>query len=414
MRNRFPSLFAFALVFASGARADVVEYFANAEEGRRLELGNGRDGAFADGPAQAGITVVGAAISIDTSVKSVFEFSTFALTAGHTLTATGSAPLVIRVRGAAIVAGAIHLDGGDGDPAIAASAGAGGNGGSGGGSGGRGGVQPPSPVDGANGEPRAGNSIGGGGGPNDPALSGQREGGGGCNGPGATGGALYPASAATCPLGAPQIADRFELAYFTPDAGTLPGGAGGGGGGTRSLNAANAMNGAGGGGGGGALVFSAGGDLVLSGSVTANGGNGGDGALGTSDFGSSGGGGSGGSLWFQSAARISGAGALAVSGGIGGQDGSVTNVGGNGSRGVIRIDAATAAFTGTFTPAGAADRAFTVFPVTVEFGLSAGPACGTFGGPDAPRDFLANVALGLLLIGIGAARRAPSRKVRRR
>ncbi len=406
MRNR--PFISFALLSlastAISARANVVEYFANAEADRRLDFGDGSDGAFADGPNQPGVTVVGATITFDTSVKNVFDFTSFVLSAGHTLAAVGPLPLVIRSTTTATIAGTIHLDGTAGGAALAAAPGAGGLAGAGGGNGGLGGKQPAGPIDGANAAPRVGMSIGGGGGPNDPAISGQREGGGGCHGPGATGGALYPASAAVCPFTFVQAADGFEAAYFLPAVGALAGGGGGGGGGTRNLNAANAMNGAGGGGAGGALSVAASGDVTVSGTITANGGGGGNGQIGTSDYGASGGGGSGGSIWLQSAARVAGAGTLTVAPGVGGQDPFVASVGGTGSRGVVRIDATTPAFAGAVTPGGAADRVYNVFPVTVEFGISAGPACGTLSrsrnAPEGLRDFLANALawFGLYLV----------------
>ena len=85
-----PILFAATLPF--GARADVVDYFANADANRRLEFGDGRDGAFVNGPTKTGITVAGATITIDTSVKSIFQFTSFTLSAGFTLNASGTEP----------------------------------------------------------------------------------------------------------------------------------------------------------------------------------------------------------------------------------------------------------------------------------------------------------------------------------
>ncbi len=385
------------------ARADVIEYFANGDAGRLLTTGSGRDGAFLNGPSQTGITVVGANISINTDVKSIYEFSSFTLGAGFTITAVGSAPLIIRVAGVTTLAGTFTLDGATGGPAVVAAPGAGASAGAGGGRGGSGGKEPPSSHDGENGFPRAGASIGGGVGPNDPALSGQREGGGGCNGPGATGGLLYPASAPVCPLGSTAIAGQFETAFFNPVPGQVAGGAGGGGGGTRD-NIINGMNGAGGGGGGGALVVTSRGDVNFSGTVNARGGQGGAGNLGGGgDFGSSGGGGSGGSVWFQSVTAITGAGTVRVNGGPGGQDGTVSNVGGTGSRGVVRADLGSGTFSATVIPAGQADQIFTVYPVTVEFNLSGGPACGTITDPrkstgENARTFIVNISLCLTLI----------------
>jgi hypothetical protein len=71
----------------------------------------------------------------------------------------------------------------------------------------------------------------------------------------------------------------------------------------------------------------------------------------------------------------------------------------------VRIDATTPAFTGTITPAGAADRTYTVYPVTVEFALQAGPACGTLSRPGPERhglrDFAWNALLWLGLVALG-------------
>jgi hypothetical protein len=395
---------AFSIVAGSSARADVVNYFANGDGGRRLEFGDGRDGPFADGPAQSGISVVGATITFDTTVKSVYQFSSFTLSAGHTLVAQGARPLVIRVAGAATFAGTVHLDGTTGCASTAGAPGAAGIAGAGGGDGGLGGKEPAGPIDGANANPRTGSSIGGGGGPNDAAVSGQREGGGGCIGPGATGGSLYPASAAVCPYPFDEVADRFEASFYFPATGAKAGGGGGGGGGTL-LNGANASNGAGGGGAGGALVVTAQGDLSLTGSLTAVGGAGGAGLFGTTDFGASGGGGSGGALWFQTPGRLSGAGTIDVSPGVGGQDPFVASIGGTGSRGVVRMDAGTTAFSGTITPGGSLDRNYRVYPITVEFGISAGPACGIVEPRSEKsttrfRDLLANAFLWILIYQI--------------
>jgi hypothetical protein len=379
-RALFLSLALSTSTFVSSAYADRVEYFARGEEGRSIEFGSGADGEFADGPTQTGITVVGAAIAVNTDVKSVYEFSSFTLSGGFTMTVSGSLPLFIRVTGASTIAGIILIDGGTGGAAtIAAPTATGGAAGAGGARGGIGGERFPDTP------PTAGSpSVSGSGGgiqANEAGITGQNAGGGGCHG---TGGA-HPATAGTgsgagglggaaasCALSPAAIADRFESDFTS----ITPGGAGGGGGSTRA-NAANNMNGAGGGGGGGAIRLASRGALAVTGAIRARGGAGGAGDVVVTDYGASGGGGAGGSIWIQSASTVSGAGILDVSGGVGGQDTGPASFGGNGSRGVIRVDAGTHAYTGTYVPANAVDQAYPVYPVTTEFTLSGGPGCGS-------------------------------------
>jgi hypothetical protein len=375
-----------AILLSLSASADRIEYFARGEEGRSISFGGGADGAFSDGPSQTGITVVGAAITVDTSVKSEYEFSSFTLSAGSTMTVVGSRPLTLRIAGSSAIEGTILIDGGAGGGAAAAAPTAtGGTAGAGGGAGGIGGERSPDIA------PSTGTATvsgtGGGIRPNEAGITGQNAGGGGCHGNHAafpatdgtgSGGGGVGGTAGTCALSQAAIADRFETDFAT----ATPGGAGGGGGATRAL-LANNINGAGGGGGGGAIRIASQGNLLLSGTIRARGGAGGNGDVVATDYGASGGAGAGGSIWVQSAGTVSGAGILDVSGGTGGQDVGMGSFGGNGSRGAIRVDAATQSFTGTYTPAGAADQSYTVYPVTTEFTISAGPACGSFGGPAA-------------------------------
>lgn len=374
--------FLIALSLSLSTHADEITYFANGEEGRQLSFGSGEDGAFLDGPTQTGITVAGATITFNTDVKSVFQFTSFTLTPGNTLRAVGSTPLTIRVVGASLIQGTVSLLGLAGDNANAGAAGAGGVPGAGGGAGGTGGKEPPAGANGTDALPRTGSAIGGGTPVNEAGFTTQMAGGGGCNGVSAgagnfaTAGYRFPAGAASCSLSQAEIASRFDTAFN--------GGAGGGGGGTRDF-VGNLMNGSGGGAGGGAFHLSSLGSITLSGTVTAVGGAGGNGDLGAGgEFGSSGGGGSGGSLWLQTAATFSGGGTLTVAGGSGGIDVTLTNGGGNGSRGVIRVDALENTFTGTLTPSGALDASYTVSPVTTGFDLTGGPACGTLGRPLTP------------------------------
>ncbi len=368
------SLLLFALTNFSSVFADEIRYYANGELGRVISFGTGDDGAFSDGPVQTGVTIAGATITFDTSVKSTFNFTSFTLTGANTLRAVGSNPLVIRVAGTALIQGTISVAGLVGGVANAGAPGTSGTPGAGGGTGGTGGKQPPGSAIGSDGLPRSGFSVGGSTPVNEVGVTTQMAGGGGCNGSSsgagnsATAGYRFPTGAGSCSLTQALIAQSFDT--------TFSGGAGGGGGGTREF-AANNMNGAGGGAGGGAIRISALQTLTLSGTITAVGGAGGAGTTGVSDFGSSGGGGSGGSIWLQTADRFTGSGVLNVTGGSGGADGTVTSVGGNGSRGVIRVDSVTDQFTGTITPAGAFDSSFSVIPITVGFNLKGGLACGT-------------------------------------
>src|SRR5690606_10869762 len=73
--------------------------------GTPIDFGSASDGAFFDGPAQAGISVAGNLITFDTNQKAEFHFSSFTLSAGMTLTATGAAPLRIRVLGPTSILG---------------------------------------------------------------------------------------------------------------------------------------------------------------------------------------------------------------------------------------------------------------------------------------------------------------------
>lgn len=368
-----------ALLLSLTSHADEISYFANGEAGRQVSFGAGEDGAFIDGPAQTGITVVGATITFNTDVKSTYHFSSFTLSSGNTLRAVGSSPLTVRVAGVSLIQGSVSVLGLAGDNANAGAAGVGGIPGAGGGAGGTGGKEPPTSANGSDALPRSGPSVGGSTPVNEAGFTTQMAGGGGCNGTSAgagnfaTAGYRFPAGAASCSLTQAEVASRFDT-IFT-------GGAGGGGGGTRDF-LGNGMNGSGGGAGGGAFHLSSLGSITLSGTVTAVGGAGGNGNLGGGgEFGSSGGGGSGGSVWLQTAASFSGSGTLTVSGGSGGIDGTLTNDGGNGSRGAIRVDAAENLFTGTLTPSGALDAGYAVSPVTTGFDLTGGLACGTLARP---------------------------------
>lgn len=353
---------------AFGVLADTTQYFANGEEGREISFGTGSDGAFSDGPTQTGISVVAFTITFDTSVKSVFNFSSFTLSAPFTIQVNGSSPLTIRVTGDTTIAGTINLVGNVGGASgVSITGGAARGGGQSGGDGATfAGASP------TNGSPTSGSAPRGGlAGANQVAITGtQQAGGGGCNGSGAAAGGANAGSAGPCSLTQTTIARNFDSQFL--------GGGGGAGGATYTGGGAD-RNAAGGGGGGGAIRISSFGNMVISAGslISAIGGAGGAASVGATDCGAAGGGGSGGSIWLQTAGNLSGTGTLNVTLGAGGADGICANPGGNGSRGVIRLDTGTNSFTGTFTPAGSADALFTVIPVITVFNLEGGSwLCG--------------------------------------
>jgi hypothetical protein len=329
--------------------------------GTEIDFGDGSDGAFSDGPAQSGITVAGNTITLNTDVKAVFKFSSFNLSAGKTLKATGSQPLVLRVLGAATVAGTVDLKGSAGIPNTGTSPYPGGTAGAGGSRGGDAGYGvTPGDHNSTSGSPSTGTQVlGGGNGADASAAFGEHGGGGGCNGKGG-GGADATASADTggaagacgIPATRTSLASAFESA--------LRGGAGGGGGGGYTNAVATAPGGSGGGG-GGALHLAALGATSLPGAITAAGGNGGANLFSAnagSDCGGGGGGGAGGSVWIQSATSVVGS-APSILHGNGGTDGGLCAGGydgGNGSDGILRVDNPAATFAGATTAMAAAVR----------------------------------------------------------
>ncbi len=348
--------------------ADDITAYVNGDSSRPLAFGNGEDGDFADGPAGAGITASGREITIDTDTKSKFNFSSFYLSRGASVQVTGARALHIRVNGDAIIEGDIILNGGNGGKSATSkvggsAVGGGYAGGSGGGA--NGGAQP------SNGSPSSGPILGGSAGLNQAGAGNQKAGGGGCNGVGATDGAQNVPSAGACTLSRASIANNFETTFV---------GGGGGAGGT-AYSAGAAADGAGGGGGGGAIHILSLGVLDVSGSISAKGGTGGDSTFDTNDSGAAGGGGAGGSIWLQTANAFSGNGELDISRGNGGVDDTIIDTydGGNGSRGVIRIDSKSNTYTGAYYPAGTADLMYDVKNIRLvkEFKLEGGWMCGT-------------------------------------
>jgi hypothetical protein len=314
-----------------------------------IDFGTGADGAFNDGPVQTGISVAGATITIDTNVKSTFNFSSFNLSNAAVILATGAQPLRIRVLGPATIEGTIAIPGFAGTNNSAAGPAAGGNPGPGGGAGGSAGT--PAPVAGSNGAPAAGPARGGTAGANSGVTD--NGGGGGCNGADGANDATAGSggAAGACASTRATIAGQFETTFV----------GGGGGGGGAAFTGAGSVSGAGGGGGAGALHFAA---LTLSfgaapGAINAIGGDGGNNPFDVNgaDCGGAGGGGSGGSVWLQTASSLTSAGNPGnadISRGNAGTDGGSVNCGGlgdggNGSIGIVRVDAS--AYVGPATTA---------------------------------------------------------------
>ncbi|ASS50567.1 MAG: hypothetical protein A3D31_13465 [Candidatus Fluviicola riflensis] len=276
--------------------------------------GDGTDGGYI---ASSNTTLAGG----------TYNFSSFTIDPGVTVTVTGSAPLIVYCTGAATINGILTASGGNGaDGVTYTNGGIGGIGVAGGGNGGNGSFSSPAGplagTDGANtgGVGNAGGSWSGGGG------AGYVIAGGASGNP--SGGFAGPA-------------------YGTADlSGMLSGSGGGGGSGGYDC-------GAGGGGAGGGLIIINAGSVIIdaAGSILCNGGNGG--SDGTGNCGG-GGGGSGGSIWIATLSMVND-GIVSAIGGTGGASqipGSpYFGIGGNGSDGRIRIDAGTPITgTGNITP----------------------------------------------------------------
>lgn len=275
-----------------------------------VDTGNGVDGAYH--------ATVNTALAGGT-----YNFTSFVIDAGVTVTVTGNAPLILRVQGAVDIKGVLAANGADGGPGVTfVSGGAGGAGVAGGGKGGDGTYSVPSgPLDGA---PGSG-----------PGGGGQGTGWSGGGGAGhASAGASATAGRGT---GGPTYGDA---ALPVVEAGS------GGGGGSGGFSC-----GSGGGGGGGGYIEISGTSIIVDGSVQANGGTGG--SDGTGNCGA-GGGGSGGAILLRSN-TITLNGSVSASGGGGG--GSTIGgspyfgIGGAGSEGRVRFFAGLILGAGTSTPA---------------------------------------------------------------
>ncbi|MBI5912960.1 fibronectin type III domain-containing protein [Candidatus Azambacteria bacterium] len=237
-----------------------------------------------------------------------YNYTSFNIDSGVTLTATGSTAITINATGNVTVSGTINLNGANGGSATncgvsGRTTGAGATGVAGGYNGGSGGS-------GTSGSYTNGNSGRGGGAGTVGGMGGYSTygsgGGGGYGGAGGNGGGTS--------YGRGSSAYNLEL-----------GGAGGGGGsGNSTYNP-----GGGGGAGGGYLKIISSGNITVTGAVTENGGAGGTGCT----FG--GGGGAGGRIELTSAS-ISNSGVISASGGAGGSGSSASGGGGGGGRVILR------------------------------------------------------------------------------
>ncbi|MBK9649273.1 MAG: putative metal-binding motif-containing protein [Deltaproteobacteria bacterium] len=272
-----------------------------------------------------------------------WEYTSFAVSSGVTVTVNASAPLEIWVLGAATINGTVTLAGADGvdHGGYKSSPSAGGAGGGGGGdAGGAGACYNTS----AAGQAGLGDAPGGGASSSGVGGGG---GGGGHDGPGAAG-QVGSCTSARCGS-TYTVAGGSAGADLSSSSPALQPGSGGGGGG---WGVADNGDGGGGGGGGGALYLQAA-SLTVTGLLDCSGGGGGGDTSGLD--GGAGGGGSGGTLWLVTSS-LSVSGALRCDGGLGGQTvvggtSAQGGYGGDGADGVIWLDAGAVSVTGTVSPA---------------------------------------------------------------
>ncbi len=290
--------------------------------GSCTNCGSGKDGDFA--PA-SNTNLAGKA----------YEYKSFVIPKGVTVTVTGTTALTLKVIGKVDIQGTLLLSGADGvDTSPNANGCSSNNGCAAGGAGGPGGAAGGQGCYGQSGT--AGNGAGAGG----PATYCSSYGVGGGGAGYGTNGENGKVGSSSCQVGSGGGT------YNGVETGTLVGGSGGGGG---SYGTAYNSGGGGGGGGGGAVRIDAG-EIIVSGAISANGGRGGHN---TADCdGGGGGGGSGGGIWLR-AGKVTITGQVTAVGGAFGDamegQGSLGGDGGNGGVGQIRIDAVSPA-TGTTKP----------------------------------------------------------------
>jgi hypothetical protein len=295
------------------------------------EAGTGADGPFS-------------ATSNRTLNAEDWDFTSFSISPGVTVTVTGSSPLVIRSQTNVDIAGTLLLagaQGGNNGTSCCVFTPGGAGGGGGGGAGGTGATNASIGT--------AGSGLGPGGAGGMAQQGGPGGGGGhgtaGSQGSTGTSGSFGFTNGAFGAAGA---------SYASVNTGVLVGGSGGGGGGSGGGNDSSA----GGGGGGGGAVKIVAPTVNVSGTINADGGKGGSivwGPAGSSSgsAGAPGGGGSGGSVWIV-ANSLSVSGSVYARGGAGGDPFAYNGhpgAGGPGAAGRIRVDAATTTGSGAISPA---------------------------------------------------------------
>ncbi|GMV41326.1 MAG: hypothetical protein AMXMBFR64_30420 [Myxococcales bacterium] len=297
--------------------------------------GTGNDGAY---DATSSTTLAGG----------TYNFSSFRIRPGVTVTVTGGTPLIVLSKGDVLIEGTLNLKGGDGGvgPSGNSPGGAGGaGGGGGGGAGGVGGVYTSTYMNGSPGSGGAGGGSGGGVQARDDVIGGGG-GGGGFASTGATASAGYCCTS-RCGSEISIPGGAGGSSYGAAPMTQLLAGSGGGGGGYGGAD--NGCGGGGGGGGGAVKIVGA--TIKVTGTIDARGGKGGDAQSGAD--GGGGGGGSGGSIWLRAASvQVTGS-ALATGGGggtttVGGSCG-IGGTGGAGSAGRVQVDAAS--ISGSTSPA---------------------------------------------------------------
>ncbi len=259
-----------------------------------------------------------------------FDVKNLTIRSGATLAVVGTSALMIRASGNVDVAGTIDLNGQNGQASVGLNGGLGGKGRSGGKDGGMGGslTLTATQTVASNLPPVSGQGSGAGLG----ATNGEAAGGGG-----ASFGTYGMNGLSSTTLGKPGVSGAV---YGTADLATLAGGSGGGGG-SANLNTGKFEGGAGGGAGGGAIAIIAKGNVVVSGTISANGGE-----AGSSVRGGDGGAGAGGAIAIRALGFITVPGTLSAIGGSGKING------GAGGNGRIRLEDPVGSFTqGTIYPA---------------------------------------------------------------
>lgn len=286
------------------------------------DYGTGADGAYI---ATTNTTLAGG----------TYNYTSFTINPGVTVTVTGTQALVVKSQGTVDIDGNLVLDGGDGQSGRRMDDGLGccsycypNN--AGWSSSPSGGAAGPGGFAGADGQQGvlglAGSGPGGGGG--GPQVNG----GGGGAGYGTAGGNGAIGSQGGTAMGGSTYGDP-QLTVFQ----------GGSGGGAGSGYTSNGNDGGGGGGGGGAVKITAPViDIAVTGGISADGGEGGGGD-------GAGGGGSGGAIWLQ-APTLNTAGSLSAQGGVGGCATPYSKPGGNGGNGRVRLDYGSGSVAGTIQP----------------------------------------------------------------